>query len=158
MTPPSASAATPGAAASTAGVGPVLFFDGECGLCNRIVRLLLRLDRAGRLCFAPLQGKSAQEYLRAHGLPTVDFDTLIFVPDWSRREHPEHHVRTTGVIAALRATGSQGAGMLAALLAIFPAIVRDAGYRVVGRWRYRLFGPWRPRPLPRAEWAARFLE
>mgnify|MGYP000479251079 CR=1 FL=1 len=30
--------------ASNAPSGPVLFFDGECGLCNRIVRLLLWLD------------------------------------------------------------------------------------------------------------------
>src|SRR4051812_37486572 len=47
---------------------PVLFFDGECGLCNRVVRLLLRLDTRGRLRFAPLQGPVAQDYLRAHGL------------------------------------------------------------------------------------------
>lgn len=138
--------------------GPVLFFDGECGLCNRLVRGLLRLDRHGRLRFAPLQGRAAQAYLRTHGLPTVDFDTLIFVPDWSRRDRPEHLLRTAGVIAALRATGGRSAKFVAGLLALFPAAVRDAGYRVVGRWRYRLFGPWRPRPLPRPEWAERFLD
>lgn len=136
--------------------GPVLFFDGECGLCNRLVRALLRLDRRGVLHFAPLQGATAQGYLRRHGLPTEDFDTLIFVPEWTRAEFPEHRVRTAGAIGALRAAGGPG-NFLAALLAIFPAPVRDAGYRVVGRLRYRLFGPWRPRPLPRLEWAARFL-
>lgn len=137
---------------------PVLFFDGECGLCNRLVRLLLRLDARGRLRFAPLQGPTAQAYLRAHDLPTVDFDTLIFVPDWNRRERPEFLVRTAGAIAALRATGDGLARALAGLLTLFPAAWRDFGYRVVGRWRYRIFGPWRPRPLPRAEWASRFLE
>ncbi len=136
---------------------PVLFFDGECGLCNRLVRLLLRLDEHGRLRFAALQGAAAQSYLRAHGLSTTDFDTLIFVPDWSRRDRPEFLVRTTGVIAALRTVGGGTAGTLAALLAIFPAKVRDAGYRVVARWRYRIFGPWRDRPLARPEWAVRFL-
>jgi predicted DCC family thiol-disulfide oxidoreductase YuxK len=137
--------------------GPVLLFDGECGLCNRLVRLLLRLDRGGRLRFAPLQGGSAQSYLRVHGLPTVDFDTLVFVPDWSRRDHAEFLVRTDGVIAALRAIGGTTARMIAAFLALFPAGMRDAGYRLVGASRYRLFGPWHYRPLARAEWAARFL-
>ena len=138
--------------------GPVLFFDGECGLCNRLVRFLLRLDRAGRLRFAPLQGPSAQRYLAAHGLPTADFDTLVFVPDWARRDRPEHLVRTTGVIAALRAIGTRTAGMLAGFIAVFPARLRDAGYGVIGHWRYRIFGPWRSRPLARPEWQARFLD
>src|ERR1051325_10611658 len=86
-------------------IGPVLFFDGECGLCNRIVRLMLRLDRRGVLHFAPLQGTTAQSYLRTHGLPTEDFDSLVFVPDWSRRAQPEFLVRTDGALAALRAFG-----------------------------------------------------
>ncbi len=137
---------------------PVLFFDGECGLCNRLVRVLLRLDHAGRLHFAPLQGAAAQAYLRAHGLPTVDFDTLIFVPEWQERERPNYLVRTSAVIAALRVVGGGLARTLAAFIAIFPAPLRDAGYRTVGRWRYRVFGPWQPRPLPRPEWASRFLE
>ena len=51
-------------------IGPVLLFDGTCGLCNRCVRLLLRLDRRARLHFAPLQSAPAQAYLRTHGLPT----------------------------------------------------------------------------------------
>jgi predicted DCC family thiol-disulfide oxidoreductase YuxK len=137
--------------------GPVLFFDGECGLCNRVVRLLLRLDRHARLRFAPLQSEPAQAYLRAHGLPTLDFDTIIFVPDWNRRERPEYLLRSAGVIGALRAVSNSVTRLLAGLLGVFPASVRDAGYRWVGHWRYRIFGPWRPRPLPRPEWAERFL-
>ena len=56
---------------------PVLLFDGECGLCNGVVRFLLRQDTAARLHFAPLQSGPAQEYLRAQGLPTADFDSLV---------------------------------------------------------------------------------
>lgn len=136
--------------------GPVLLFDGECGLCNRVVRLLLRLDGRARLRFAPLQGGAAQAFLRAHGLPAADFDSLVFVPDWARRERGEFLLRTAGAIAALRVCGGAGRA-LAAVLAIFPAALRDAAYRLVARWRYRIFGAWKPRPLARAEWAERFL-
>ena len=137
--------------------GPVLLFDGECGLCNRIVRLLLRLDRVGRLTYAPLQGSAAQAYLRMVGLPTQDFDSLVFVRDWGRREEKALLLRTDGAIAALRAVGGV-ARWLAGLLAVFPAGWRDAGYLMVARWRYRIFGEWHARPFARAEWAARFLE
>ena len=135
---------------------PVLLFDGECGLCNRIVRGLLRLDGEGRLRFAPLQGAAAQAYLRAQGLPMEDFDSLVFVPDWTRQTRGEFSLRTDGAIAALR-TGGAGSRALAAVLAVFPAAWRDAAYRLVARWRHRIFGPWRPRPLARAEWARRFI-
>lgn len=149
------------AASSTAATaprgGPVLLFDGECGLCQRLVRVLLRLDRDGRLRFAPLQGDAARGYLRGHGLPTEDFDTLIFIPDWGARDRREFLVRTAGAIAALRAAGGGFARAAAGALALVPARMRDAGYRIVARWRYRLFGPWQPRPLERAEWSARFL-
>jgi predicted DCC family thiol-disulfide oxidoreductase YuxK len=137
--------------------GPVLLYDGECGLCNRVVRVLLRLDRGERLRFARLQGNAGQAYLQAHGLPAADFDSLVYVPDWARHGEHEFKLRTDGVIAALRECGGLGPE-LAAVLAVFPAAWRDAGYRLVARWRYRIFGVWRPRPLARPEWQGRLLE
>lgn len=148
----------PPAAAIAAEPVPLLFFDGDCGLCNRIVRVLLRLDRRGRLRFAPLQGRAGQGYLTAHELPIFDFETLIFVPDWNRRDEPDYLTRTDGVVAALRVVGGFLPRLLAGFLALFPPAARDAGYRFVARSRYRVFGPWRPRPLPRPEWKARFLD
>lgn len=135
--------------------GPVLLFDGECGLCHRCVRLLLRLDREGRLNFAALQSPVAQAFLRAHRLPTGDFDSLVFVPAWSGEAAPL--MRTDGVLAALRLFPGSGRA-LAAILGVFPATWRDWGYQLIARWRHRLWGKWRPRPLPRPEWAARFIE
>ncbi len=135
---------------------PVLLFDGECGLCQACVRELLRRDRRGRLRFAPLQGAAAQAFLRAQGLPTEDFDTLIFVPDWSRRElRGAYLVRTDAVLAACAEAG--GALARAAELRVVPRAVRDDGYKLVARVRYRLFGDPRPGALARPEWAERFL-
>jgi predicted DCC family thiol-disulfide oxidoreductase YuxK len=135
---------------------PVLLFDGECGLCNRVVRRLLAFDRAGRLRFAPLQGPSAQRFLRAKGLPTQDFSTLVFVSDWEHPERTDYALRTTGVIAALRVCGGWGRGF-AGVLALFPVSLRDWGYRMVAKWRLHVFGTGKACPLPRPEWAARFL-
>src|SRR4051812_35072781 len=122
--------------------GPVLLFDGECGLCQRLVKLLLWLDRGARLRFAPLQSPAAQAYLRAHNLPVDNFDSLVFVPRWSRRERPEFLLRTDGALAALRACG--GVGRMLAWLRVLPVAWRDAGYALVARWRHRLFGTCAP--------------
>lgn len=136
---------TPGSTPLPASADPVLFYDGECGLCQRIVRVLLRLDRAGRLRYAPLQGPTAQAYLRTHGLPTEDFDSLVFVPAWHRRDQPEYRLRTDGVIGALHAVG--GFARVFTVIAILPRSWRDAGYKAVARLRYRLFGPAGSRPF-----------
>ena len=138
--------------------GPVLLFDGECGLCRFIVRGLLRWDRAGRLRFAPLQGAAAQAYLRHRGLPLVDFDTLVFVPNWNQRDAAGPLLRTDGVVASLRVVGGATALTMAAALHRVPRAWRDAAYRLVARWRRRLFGAGSPGPWLRTAWRGRVLD
>lgn len=134
---------------------PVLLYDGECGLCNAVVRFLLRRDRAARLRFAALQSAPAQAYLAARGLPTVDFDTLVLVPDWRRPESGAPLLRTDGALAALDLLG--GGWRVVAKLRVLPHCLRDPFYKLVARTRYALFGQYRPTPLPNPAWAERFL-
>lgn len=124
------------------GPQPVLLFDGECGLCQACVRFLVKLDEHRRLRFAPLQGAPAQAYLRAQGLPTRDFDSLVFVPDWTRPAPGAYRLRTDGALGACAVAG--GVGRELANLRALPAWFRDAIYRVVARSRFALFGPARP--------------
>lgn len=134
---------------------PVLLYDGTCGLCNWCVRRLLATDRAGRLHYAPLQGEVAQAYLRGQGLPTTDFDSLVFVTDWN---HPDVYpplFRTDGALAAAAEVG--GIWRLITWLRVLPAGLRDPIYKLVARFRYTLFGEYRPSPLPDPQWAKRFL-
>jgi len=134
---------------------PVLFYDGRCGLCNRVVLLLLRTDREGRLRFATLQGEAGQAYLRLWELPTKDFDSLVFAPDWSVPNRFEPRLRTDGALAAAAVVG--GVWRLVTWARILPVWVRDPFYGLVARSRYALFGEYRPSPLPNPEWAKRFL-
>jgi predicted DCC family thiol-disulfide oxidoreductase YuxK len=134
---------------------PVLLYDGECGLCNFCVRRLLKWDKAGRLRFAALQSGSAQAYLRARGLPTRDFDSLVFVPDWAGPHGAAPLLRTDGALAACALAG--GPGRVLAGLRVLPRGARDWIYRLVARSRYALFGEYRPTSLPKPEWRSRFL-
>lgn len=138
-------------------LGPVLLFDGECALCRSVMLLLVRWDRDGRLRGAALQGAAAQAYLRRHGLPTEDFDTLIWVPGWGGAEEGVRLVRTDGVVAALRAVSCRRARWVAGLIALWPRPVRDAAYRGVARGR-RLLGAGPERDWPPVAWRGRFLD
>lgn len=132
---------------------PLLLYDGECGLCNAIVRFLLREDVSGRIRFAELQSPLGQETLQRLGRPTSDFDSMTFLPD---RSESGHCIRSSGVVAVLKAAGGiwRGWGMF---LRWVPGPLRDAGYDVVAKLRYAVFGPYVPRPLERPEWNDRVL-
>jgi predicted DCC family thiol-disulfide oxidoreductase YuxK len=133
---------------------PLLLYDGQCGLCNELVRLLLRLDRRAALRFAPLQGPTGQRCLRNYGLNTGDFDSLVFVRDMERTDEG-YALRTNGVIEVFARLG--GPWRAARIFRLVPAALRDLLYRFVARSRYRLFGEYRPRPLEHPEWSERIL-
>jgi predicted DCC family thiol-disulfide oxidoreductase YuxK len=138
--------------------GPVLLFDGECGLCNRAVRFLLTIDRRHVLRFATLQSAPGQAWLMAHGMPVDDFSSLVLIRDWEGRGGGgpgSYALRTDALVAALEACG--GIGRVLAWIRHVPRAWRDAAYRLVARTRYRIFGVWKDRPLPRPEMRERFI-
>ncbi len=132
---------------------PVLFFDGECGLCNAVVRFLLREDDRGVLRFAPLQGRTGQRTLKRFGLPAEGFDSLLFLHDLDGNRR---HLRTRGVVGVLDVLGGVWR-LLAWMLWIVPGPLRNLGYKLVARTRYALFGAYEPSPLPDPRWETRFL-
>lgn len=115
--------------------GPVLLYDGECGLCTTLVRRLRARPRGNRIGYLPLQAAAAQAYLSARGLPTRDFDSLVFVPDWGGPDGARHLLRTDGLLAALDVIG--GPFRALAWLRLIPRPIRDAAYALVARVRHR---------------------
>lgn len=81
---------------------------------------------------------------------------MIFVRDWSRSRERAPEFRTDAALSAMDTIG----GLWSALqvLRVIPKSLRDGVYRLVAKSRYRLFGPYRPTPLPNPEWAGRFLQ
>ena len=111
---------------------PVLFYDGGCGLCHGAVRLLLRLDAAGRLRFAPLGGETFAALVPAgpaRGCPTASC---------CGRPTAGMLLRSRAVVAALRLAGGRAA-WLGRALSLLPAPLADRLYDAVARGRRRLF-------------------
>ena len=117
------------------------------------MRFVLRLDRAGRIKVASLQGVTGQAMLRRAGLPTQDFDSLVFFPEISRNDTL---MRTDGVVAVFAALPG-GWKTVGRLLGMLPQSFRDGGYRIIARSRRRIFGDPRPDGLDDPAWADRVL-
>ncbi|MFM8411513.1 MAG: thiol-disulfide oxidoreductase DCC family protein [Alphaproteobacteria bacterium] len=138
--------------AGPAAAHPVVFFDGECGLCHRGVRFLAARDPRARLRFAPLDGEFARETLpRALRDAGPDGTVVLLEPDGTVS------VRAAAVLRALAATG--GPWRAAGAISRVPAAtaVLDVAYRAVARRRDRWFGRTTECPLPDPAMRARLL-
>ncbi len=137
-------------------MNPIILYDGVCGLCNRSVQFLLKQDKGERLQFASLQSDFARKILARHGINPDELDTLHVVVNY---EQPDELIlnRSNAVLRA----GSELGGIwktLAAIAGIVPAPLRDLGYRLVARNRYRLFGKFETCMLPDPGQRSRFLD
>ena len=54
----------------------ILFYDGECGVCSRTVRFILKNERNNELFFSSLQGEFAIHFLAERGIESVSSNTL----------------------------------------------------------------------------------
>jgi predicted DCC family thiol-disulfide oxidoreductase YuxK len=129
----------------------LLFYDGGCGLCHRSVRFVAAADRAGRFRFAPLGGETFRALVpeeRRGALP----DSIVV-----RRADGALLVRSDAALHVLRCLGG-GWRAVAALVALVPRGLRDAGYDFVAGRRLRWFA--RPEvacPLVPSHLRARFV-
>jgi len=57
---------------------PILFFDGDCPLCNRVVTFILNHEKEFQILFAALDTASSNELLRNHPSYKMDEDTVYF--------------------------------------------------------------------------------
>ena len=127
--------------------GPIVFFDGECGLCNGFVDFAMARDRGGRLRYAPLQGETAE--LR---LPEEfrGMDSVVLLRDGKPLQ------RSSAVAGVLWELGGlwRFAGRM---LRHVPYRLREFGYRIVAKNRYRLFGKRDACRMPTPEERGRIL-
>jgi predicted DCC family thiol-disulfide oxidoreductase YuxK len=133
----------------------IFFYDGVCGLCNRGVQFILRHDAKGDFRFASLQSEFAQRALARHGVNAADLDTVYVVVDSEGDE--SLLAKSDAVLFVMREIGGiWRAG--AAVLGWLPRLVRDWGYGLVARNRYRVFGRYETCPVPGENVRARFLD
>ncbi|MEO0454692.1 MAG: archaeosortase/exosortase family protein [Verrucomicrobiota bacterium] len=114
----------------------VLFFDQDCGLCQRSVRFLESIDTKGKLHFAPLQGQAAKEMLARH--PEMkEVDSIILLEGWET-ESEAATCYSEAVLKACKHIG--GVWAVAYLGMIAPTSIRDGLYRWIARHRRKWFG------------------
>lgn len=134
--------------------GPVVLYDGLCGLCNAWVIVLVEADRRARLRFAPLQGAFAAGVLARHP-ELANVDSLVLV---EKPGAPDERVFVRST-AALRITRLlPGIWPLFSIAGLIPRPLRDWWYDRVAEHRTERFGTYESCPVPPEDVRSRFLD
>lgn len=127
-------------------VQPVIFYDGDCGLCNRFVQYILKNDDQKQFLFSSQQSDHAMKV----GLPSLN--ETLFVFNKGKLLH-----RSAAVIEVLKRLGGLHS-FVARLLKLFPARFLDFLYNLVAKNRFAILGKNAQCFIPDASQRARFLE
>ncbi len=126
----------------------VVFFDGVCGMCNQFVDFVMKHDHDRVFLFAPLQGETAKQHLDK--ADTEDLKSIVLMIDGQSFRHSAAVVRVLWSLPFLWKVAGY-------TLWLIPGPLRDVGYRLIAKVRYRLFGKKQACRLPTPEERARFL-
>jgi predicted DCC family thiol-disulfide oxidoreductase YuxK len=136
----------------------LVVYDGHCGLCNSMVRWLLRHDRLDRLRFAASTSPAVTQLIERHaelfepnGSPG---SVLVFRNPLQAEEQLWVRFKATLVVLGEL---PQPWPTVASVLGWIPDFLGDPAYKLIARWRYRIWGRLESCSLPAAEDRARFL-
>lgn len=128
----------------------MVFYDGHCGLCHRVVRWLIAEDRAGVMRFAPLDGETFRAAVSEAPRAELPDSVIVQTPGG------ELLARSTAVLYLMQRLGGvwRALGWLGGAI---PVVLRDRAYDAVARVRRRMFAaPTAACPLLPAHLRARF--
>ncbi len=127
---------------------PIVFFDGECVMCNGFLDWMMTIDRSVLLRVSPLQGETARRLLPP--LPHNPEEWSIYFLDETRL-----YSQSEAVVQILRRLG--GFWAMLSVAGVVPVGVRDVVYRSVASNRYRILGKRDTCRLPNEQERSRFL-
>ncbi|MEL6429425.1 MAG: DCC1-like thiol-disulfide oxidoreductase family protein [Planctomycetota bacterium] len=132
------------------GGGPVLFYDGECGLCARSVRFVLDHERDDTLRFAPLQSELGRAVAARAGLDPDTPSTLVLLG-------ADGEIAKKSTAALRLARHLRMPWRLVRVGLVVPPFLRNAVYDFIAKRRMKWFGGAESCALPTRAELARML-
>ena len=130
----------------------LLFYDGECGLCDQIVHTVLKIDKHCLFAFAPLQGSTAQQLLQDLPCQYKHLDSFILIENY-HTPYKKIFIQGKGTLRVFWLLGK--GWTLIGLLSFLPSFIYDWIYRLIAKNRHRFF----PQKciIPESKNSSRFL-
>ena len=128
----------------------IIVFDGVCNLCNGAVNFIIDRDPQNRFRFVAMQSETGRELVKRYPPAAGPVDSIVLIKEG------QSYVKSDAALKIARQLS--GAWPLLTVFRIFPRFLRDWGYDLIARNRYRFFGREDACRIPTPELKARFLE
>lgn len=127
---------------------PILFYDGNCALCNNFVHLILKIGTNPPYYFAPLTGNTAQKFL-PESFKNKNFDAIVL---WKNKQFYSHHEAVFQIIKSMPIWVK-----LILIFSILPDFILLKFYRFIAKNRFK----WKPKlevcPIPSNKYKNQFI-
>ena len=123
----------------------IIIFDGVCGLCNKSIDILIKLDHNKIFKYTSLQG----DFVKTLDIPE-NLDSIIFYEDHTL------YYKSTAILKILRSLG--GLWIFTNIFYIIPRFIRDFIYDVIAKYRYNIFGKMESCRMPKEGEQERFID
>ncbi len=130
------------------GGSSVVLFDGLCNFCDRTVRFVIDNDDKNVFRFASQQSGIGKKLLEEYNAPK-DTSTIVLIED------ARVYTRSTAIFRILKRLRSPFS--LLYVLIFLPLPLREMGYKLFAKYRYRWFGVKNACELPTPQVQAKFL-
>lgn len=114
----------------------LLFYDGQCGLCDHAVQFVLKADKRKEFVFAPLQGETAKCFLKNVPEKVLKADSLILIENFNQPD-VRLLIYGKGAFRVLWLLG--GCWKAFGWISFLPSWVYNWGYRLVAQYRHYFF-------------------
>ncbi|KAB1062693.1 thiol-disulfide oxidoreductase DCC family protein [Salibacter halophilus] len=128
---------------------PIVFYDGVCNLCNGAVQFILKHEKSSVLQFASLQSEFAKNLIKQNKIPS-SVDSIVF--------YDNENVDVKSKAAFRIAQHLKAPWSFVNIFSILPKSVTNAGYDLIARYRYQIFGKKETCPMPSKETRDRFID
>lgn len=118
----------------------LIFYDGQCGLCDRVVHWILKHDLSEQFDFAPLNGVTAAKKIPYNSLKlnvnSSNEDTLVLIENY-QSDSPQIYILGKAAFRICWLLG--GVWKVLGSLAFLPSWMYNWIYRLVAKNRQSLF-------------------
>jgi predicted DCC family thiol-disulfide oxidoreductase YuxK len=128
---------------------PIILFDGYCNFCTWFVDMILRKDKKDVFLFAPIQSKEARLLLKKTNENFVNLNTIYLV------SNNKNFKRSTAIFKILEWLPYPW--KLISIFRIFPVALTDFCYKLISKYRYKIFGKSEELYSPKEQLRQRFL-